>query len=195
MVEQEKKYSKEKIVKDLEEFYLAHYAIERLSAGDSDEGEIAGKVHLTKTSNLEDLLEQIGLEGSFMEAVKVHAGYYENRLSELKVTDAFEYLKAPEAVTKQWASYLTSTVGELRDGAQKYKEALKKLGEAKTEQEALEAFKQKTSYESFGKAYVDLSVLNSVSAKEKAARVIAEYKRKQLAKKYAKQEKEQKKAA
>lgn len=194
----DEKEKKESILKDMEKYYLAAYAMERINARNTEEGKLAGMAHLVKTSDLEDLLDTIGLEGSPMEAIKVHATHYYNKLGELKVSDALEYFKAPKEVKDSLASCLTKTVKELDEGAEKYNTACKKLNVAKTETEVTAAFKEKMSYEQINEAYEGITLLNSILLKEKSAKDIAEYSRKKLAKVYAKEakeEKEQKKAA
>jgi hypothetical protein len=181
-------YDKNALYKDMNKYFLANYAMQKIEEG-SPEGEIAGKAHLTKNCSLEGLLDITGLDKTPMEAIQVHASVYASKMNQLKVEDALAYFKAPKEIKENLIKYSGKTVEDLFKGFKKGKEAEKKYKEAKTEGEALEAFKEKNQYKDISKDYASISLLSSYLCAEKAAPAIADYQRKQLAKQYAKPKK------
>ena len=181
----EQTYNKDSLYKDMNKYFLAAYALQKIEEK-SPEGEIAAKAHLLKASNLEKFMDEFGLGKTPMEAIEVHSQIYARKMNELKIEDALGYFKAPKEMKEGFSKYSGKKVNDLYKGFEEYRKAAKKDKEAKTETEKVEAFRALNKYKGIANDYSNMIALSNYLNAEKAASIIASYQRKELAKQYAK---------
>lgn len=155
------------MVKQQKEFYekwekygLAMIALPGYLSGQPDEEQkAAARIHIEKSRGMEGILDEL-VESGKVDMLKILAAdveQYKKYFSELTVEEALELLEKGTGYNKGYApqilKYSKTSVKDLQEAAKKYNDAIEAYEGAKTEAEALKAFKEKKKYEEKAKVY------------------------------------------
>lgn len=179
MTEQTKKFYEE-----WSKYGLALIAFPGYLAGEpNEEQKAAANLHIKKSRGLEGMLDDARENGVFdmKKALATDAEQYYQYFNELTVKEALELISKETGYDRGYApeilKYSKTSLKELSEATKNYKKALEDYAKAKTEAEALKAFKEKQKYEEKAKVYesireLDIQRLLSYYAKDIAKEAI-----------------------